>query len=452
HTDSLYLTVNYNTATATNATACDTYSFGGNTYTQSGTYVVNGSNASGCLQTDTLHLTIKLSTSHSTPITACDGYYWYGNAYNQSGTYTSTSVNPVGCTHTEILNLVIQNSSTVTETVTACGSYTWLVNNTSYTNSGNYSSVNGCITNELQLTIIQTQNYSTTLTADGCYTWPETGTTYINSGTYSYTTLNTSSGCTETHLLNLTIVPGVKVQCRALLAGPYMGSGLMHDSLRVTGLIPLTEPYSSNPFNRPALPNAMVVPNFETASAALFLNSGNDAIVDWVMLELRQASNPSLIVANKRALIQRDGDIVSHVDGQSPVFFPSIAPGMYYLSIKHRNHVGVMTQNTRLFDPCMTQWIDFSNPLEPVYVQNGISNPPRKSAGAWMLLWSGDANFNKNVKYNGLLNDKDAILNNLGGVGNINLTTYGYRPEDLNMDGKIRYNGSDNDRIIILNN
>jgi len=41
-------------------------------------------------------------------------------------------------------------------------------------------------------------------------------------------------------------------------------------------------------------------------------------------------------------LLQRDGDIVN-ADGTSPLFFSGIAGGNYYVSIKHRNHLGVMS-------------------------------------------------------------------------------------------------------------
>ncbi|GBL34551.1 hypothetical protein EMGBS15_01460 [Filimonas sp.] len=73
--------------------------------------------------------------------------------------------------------------------------------------------------------------------------------------------------------------------------------------------------------------------------------------------------------------------------------------------------------------------------------------------GGKYTLWSGDVNSNKNIKYNGLSNDKDLILTGLGGVSFINASlNMAYRHEDLNLDGKIRFNNTDNDRVIILNN
>jgi hypothetical protein len=68
-------------------------------------------------------------------------------------------------------------------------------------------------------------------------------------------------------------------------------------------------------------------------------------------------------------------------------------------------------------------------------------------------MWSGDANSNKNVKYNGTqANDKQPILDALGVSSASSSMDNVYRLEDVNMDGKIRYNNTDNDRVIILNN
>jgi len=66
------------------------------------------------------------------------------------------------------------------------------------------------------------------------------------------------------------------------------------------------------------------------------------------------------------------------------------------------------------------------------------------------LLYVGDANTNKNVKYNGTSNDKDRVLNTVGTMSPNNIVI-GYRIEDVNMDSKVKYNSADNDRTIILN-
>jgi hypothetical protein len=189
-------------------------------------------------------------------------------------------------------------------------------------------------------------------------------------------------------------------------------------------------------------------PGGETVSQTILSINGNDAIVDWIFLELRSAINPTIIVATKRALLQRDGDIVSAADGISPILFPNQVNGNYYVSVKHRNHLGVMTASPLTLSSTTTM-INFSNET-PVWTNPLIQNPPRKTEGSIRLLYVGDANTNKNVKYNGASNDKDRVLNTVGNSTPNNIVV-GYRVEDVNMDSKVKYNSTDNDRTIILN-
>ncbi len=140
----------------------------------------------------------------------------------------------------------------------------------------------------------------------------------------------------------------------------------MSDSLRIFNFIPSTEPYSFPPFNKPQIAGL----GGETISTSILAVTGNNAIVDWIFLELRASSNSSTIVATKRALLQRDGDIVSHVDGMSPVFFSGITAGNYYVSVKHRNHLGVMTSNAMMLNACGTT-IDFTTSA-PVWTNSSL--------------------------------------------------------------------------------
>lgn len=238
---------------------------------------------------------------------------------------------------------------------------------------------------------------------------------------------------------------GVQLAAKAMLSGAYDASlGLMHDSIRSNGLVPLTEPYTSAPYSKPAIGE----PSGETTTSTVLGVTGNNAIVDWVYIELRNSTTPSTIVATKRALIQRDGDIVG-VDGVSPVSFPSLSYGSYYVSVKHRNHLGVMTATPVILGPCTLGTVDFINGA--VWVKPGEVNGPRRMFGAIGTLWSSDANRNKNSKYNGLSNDKQEVLNAVGVGTPNNALGPVYRAEDLNMDTKVRYNNTDNDRNVIAN-
>jgi uncharacterized delta-60 repeat protein len=103
-----------NSSASTNQTVstCNSYSWNGNTYTTSGTYVTNLISQSGCDSTVTLNLTINNSNSTSENITECNSYTWNGNTYTTSGIYTSNHTNINGCDSMVTLNLILNMSPT----------------------------------------------------------------------------------------------------------------------------------------------------------------------------------------------------------------------------------------------------------------------------------------------------------------------------------------------------
>jgi len=323
----------------------------------------------------------------------------------------------------------------------------------------------------LHLTIKYATSSTTNITACNSYTWTN-GVTYTAAGVYSYTTVN-AAGCDSILTLHLTLNNGVSVSLKAMLEGSYDGNtGLMKDSLRrVThcpsaqiGIPGVCPPVNVIPGTRLKWFNNVSCPNDADTSIgggnAVIANnimsvSGNNAIVDWVFVEVRDGSNYNTVVATKYALIQRDGDIVSCIDGTSPLYFSCVCPGNYYLTVKHRNHLGVMT-GTPITLGAATASFDFSNPSSNVWVKPGypttITNTPRHTVGSIATMWGGDANTNKNSKYNGVANDKEQILYDFGVSSNTNDILYQvYKNSDLNMDGKVKYNNSDNDKNWLLN-
>jgi hypothetical protein len=320
-------------------------------------------NTTGAVYPYTIPGVISLTGNSFDPVY----YYFLYNIGVSSGcegprTLVTATVNPV---------------SSDTVSITACNSYTWAENNQTYTNSGfyvqTYVNTYGCDSNKvLNLTLNYSIVQQNTISANGCYTWAMNGQTYSNSGMYTHTEINAGTGCLDTYTLDLTVQAGAGINLKAILAGPYVAAdGLMHDSLRVLGYIPSSEPYTSGGFAVPIL-----CPSGETVAPGVFAVSGPNAIVDWVLVEARHASNPSTILANVRALIQRDGDIVT-TDGQSAVFFTGLTEGNYYIAIKHRNHMGIMSASPVALIACNPGTLDLSN-ANPVFVKAGISNAPRK--------------------------------------------------------------------------
>lgn len=119
----------------------------------------------------------------------------------------------------------------------------------------------------------------------------------------------------------------------ALPSNYNSNTNLMDAKLLQTALLPNTEPYT-----------AMGYSGLENSGATSTLNTSvpNDEAVDWILVELRDPNTPSTVIAVRAALLQRDGDVVD-VDGKSPVGFESVSPGSYYISVRHRNHLGTMS-------------------------------------------------------------------------------------------------------------
>ena len=65
-------------------------------------------------------------------------------------------------------------------------------------------------------------------------------------------------------------------------------------------------------------------------------------IVDWVLVELRTGTAAGTKVATRAAFLKSDGTIVD-TDGTSPVQFTGLSAGNYYIVIRHRNHLAIMS-------------------------------------------------------------------------------------------------------------
>lgn len=227
------------------------------------------------------------------------------------------------------------------------------------------------------------------------------------------------------------------VQARVWLEGPYGPGGMMDDHLRTAGLLPMVEPYSALGFAQEGNGGG------ETCSPPVLAVSGPDAIVDWVRLELRAATAPATLVCSRQALLQRDGDIVD-VDGVSPVAF-QVPLANYFLAVRHRNHLGCMTSTAIVSAPSLNL-VDFTSPGLATY-----GTDARKPIGNAQVLWAGNARPDAKLSYTGAQNDRDKIVDLLGGL-DPNATMPGYFTEDCNMDGQVKYTGPGNDRDLILLN
>ena len=251
----------------------------------------------------------------------------------------------------------------------------------------------------------------------------------------SFTTAGTIS---TPNIARANLDHAVRVSARMVLEGPYdQGTGLMTDGLRQQSLIPAAEPYTGLGFTQ-------VTGGGETVAPAVLTVTGNNAIVDWVLVELRNPTNNTQITRTRCALLQRDGDVVD-VDGVSPLTFQDLSIGSYHVVVRHRNHFGAMTSSALTLSGTATT-VDFTSAATLLYGSASL-----KTVGSVNALWAGNALRDTQLKYTGTGNDRDPILVAIGSTTPNNVLS-GYNILDLNLNGQVSYTGSANDRDLILVN
>ena len=217
-----------------------------------------------------------------------------------------------------------------------------------------------------------------------------------------FNTTPTLNGTFGTINPSRTITLQPKVYLQGPASNPNVGQeSLMRDDLRVADLLPTVSPYGDG------------------ATTTFSIQEPNNNIVDWVFVELRDATDSSIIIASQSALLERDGDVVS-VTGTALDF--NTPAGDYFVAIKHRNHLGIISATTVTLSSTVTT-LDFSSDstlasgdsLALVDIGNGV-----------FAMYAGDATGDGNI-----LNTD--IINAISNSGGINV----YNSADTNMDGNI---------------
>ena len=132
-------------------------------------------------------------------------------------------------------------------------------------------------------------------------------------------------------LINGYVTPFIGANVKVFLEGPWNGT-TMNTTLLGLGLIPLEQPYDVAPWNYAG-----------TESLESVLDFPAD-VVDWVLVELRDKDDNTLVVGKRAGFLLAGGNIVD-LDGTSPLSFggglmPDVA---YYIVVRHRNHIDVMS-------------------------------------------------------------------------------------------------------------
>jgi hypothetical protein len=225
----------------------------------------------------------------------------------------------------------------------------------------------------------------------------------------------------------------ISLSMKAFLEGSFNNTtSKMNDNLRIGNIIQSqrVEPYTA----------LNVASNFaqfdggggETVTPSVFTTTGDNAIVDWVFVELRNAASPATVLYTRSALVQVDGDIVD-IDGVSPVLFGSAPSGNYIVTIKHRNHLRVKT-NASINLRNGINLLNFTNNT----IVGGTSPIKSVTVGGntVYMLHAGDLNQDGTIN----ATDRSEAWNNRN--------TPGYNQNDCSMNGTV----DATDRSIIWNN
>lgn len=201
----------------------------------------------------------------------------------------------------------------------------------------------------------------------------------------------------------------INVQGKIFLQGPLYGNLMKTELADSCSCIPLQQPYNAVPWNYSGT-ESLIFPGGQPGSG----------YVDWVLVELRNSSNPVEVVGRRAAVLRNDGTLLEP-DGSVGVRFNNMQEGSYYIAVFHRNHLAVMSA-LPVYLNSNSQSYDFTNAMNKAY---GI-NPMADLGNGIFTLYSGDGNSNGGVN----ILDKNGVWQQQNG-------NVGYLNGDFNLNGGV---------------
>ncbi|MCD4682601.1 MAG: hypothetical protein K8R86_04890 [Bacteroidales bacterium] len=207
------------------------------------------------------------------------------------------------------------------------------------------------------------------------------------------------------------VLTGFDYQFLALLEGPYE-SGQMATSLNQSGSLPLTQPYYAEPWNYTGTENVSEIPNSN--------------IVDWALIELRDASGIEFAttdktISRKACFILNDGSLVD-INGSDLLQFTGEVSQKLFVVIHHRNHLDIISAYP-LTKSGNVYAYDFTDSGFKAY--GGLKAQKELNTGVWSMI-AADGNADSQIDNK----DKNDIwLQQLGETG--------YKQGDYDMNGYV---------------
>lgn len=158
---------------------------------------------------------------------------------------------------------------------------------------------------------------------------------------------------------SVTRLPSLKAK---VYLNAYEDATLLPALLKTMPGFPTSDPYRNAPYNTSFV--HVNNPANITINPSVLNATGNDAIVDWMFLELRSGNPGSTsVVFTKSVLIQKDGDLITP-DGNNIITFSDASFDNYFLAIRHRSHLGFRTLDKVLLSnsPSILNFTNYSIP------------------------------------------------------------------------------------------
>ncbi len=213
----------------------------------------------------------------------------------------------------------------------------------------------------------------------------------------------------------------IRINVKVFLEGPFNGTDMNASD---TSLLPKTQVYSGAPFSYAGTESVSSIPNTN--------------IVDWVLVELREASSinyasDTSVVGRRAGFLLKDGSIVD-LDGISPLYIQTNRSGNMYAVVYHRTHIAVqssdtLSRGTQVFN------FDFTTSGSTAF---GNNDPLNEVSTGIYAMYCGRVATNTGSSVGS--SDATAAWNARNGTG--------YLPEDVNLDGVV----DADDRSSIYNN
>ena len=201
----------------------------------------------------------------------------------------------------------------------------------------------------------------------------------------------------------------ITLDLKVFLEGPYNGTD-MNTTLDADGDLPLEQPYNTAPWNYAGTESVAAIPNSD--------------VVEWVIIELRDAASadqatPATRAAQQAAFLLKDGS-VRGLDGTSLLQFNVNISNNLYVAVWQRNHLGILSADALVPSSGVYTW-DFTTGADKVY--GGLAGYKQVGSSVYGMA-SGDGNADGSIDSIDKADWEPAA------------GTKGYSTYDYNLDGE----------------